>query len=112
MSGRKPTLGFSSRTEAVLAMRQRALTTEAIASLIGIEPKTVIALEISAARCRQIVREGAKTVLLPPDLIARLRPHAARRDLSVGSLVRQLIESALDDNLIDAVLDDQLETAA
>lgn len=40
-----------------------------------------------------------------------LAPHAERRGLHPNPLVRELIEAALDGDLIDAVLDDMSETA-
>jgi hypothetical protein len=106
MSGPKPTLGYPSRTSAVLALRQERLSTAAIAVRIGIDPKTVVALEVSASRSRQMVREGARTVVFPPDLLRRLRPHAARRGVTVNALARCILETALDEGLVDAVLDD------
>jgi hypothetical protein len=37
-----------------------------------------------------------------------LRPHAKRRDISVNELIRRIVETALDEDLVDAVLDDQV----
>jgi hypothetical protein len=112
MSGRKPTLGYPSRTAAVLALRDERLTTSAIATRIGIPEKSVAALEISARRSRNMAAAGARTILFPPDLLSRLRPHAACRDMNVNALARLIVETLLDDNLIDAVLDDRAGDAA
>lgn len=112
MSGRKPTLGYPSRTEAVLALRRQGLGTSVIAQRIGIAPKTVAALEDSAARSRELVRSGARTILFDPDLLRGLRPHAARRGTSVNEIARRILHAVIDDELVDAVLDDQGEAAA
>jgi hypothetical protein len=112
VSGRKPTLGYPSRTEAVLALRKERLSTAAIAQRVGIEPKIVTALEASGKRSRELASDGYRTVLFPPDLLRRLRPFAVRRDVSVNELARRIIEAAVDDGIVDAVLDDCPEEAA
>lgn len=38
--------------------------------------------------------------------LVRLEPHASKRRLTVPALVRKLVLTALDDNMIDAILDD------
>lgn len=111
MSGRKPTLGYPSRTEAVLALRRDKLPTSAIAARIGIEPKTVVALEASASRSRVLVSEGYRTIIFSPDVLRRLRPAAAQRDVTVNELVRRIVDAVVDDGLVEAVLDDCLGAA-
>lgn len=106
MSGHKPTLGYPSRTAAVVALRGQRLGTTEIAARIGIEPKTVIALEVSASRSKTRA-EGSRTVLFSIDLLDRLSPHAARRGVSANTLARQIVETVLDDGIVDAVLDDK-----
>ena len=102
----KPTLGYASRTAAVLALRGEGLSTTSIAARIGIEEKTVIALEASGKRSRQIVAEGGGTILFPPNIMLRLRRVAALRTMSAGQLARRIIEIVLDDGIVDAVLDE------
>lgn len=53
MGAPKPTLGFTSRTEAVLALRADGCTTRQIAERIGISEQTVTALEHSSGRAKQ-----------------------------------------------------------
>jgi hypothetical protein len=101
-----PTLGYPSRTAAVLALRSNGMSTEAIAARIGIEEKTVLALEASGKRSRQLVADGGGTILLPPDIMVRLRRVAAHRTMSAGELARRIIEVVLDDGIVDAVLDE------
>lgn len=112
MPSAKPCLGYPSRTDAVLALRANGLTTSAIAARIGIESTTVTALEASARR-RSASRTHAPRPPQRPDAIPidsqtlrALRPHAARRQISVPQLVRRLLDLMVDDSLVDALLDD------
>lgn len=111
MAGPITCLGYSTRTDAVIAMRGEGLSTREIARRIGIEPKTVTALEASRAR-RGTVRvsrarpEYRNSVPVDPDTLAALRPHAARRRISVDLLIQQLLMIVADDRLVDALLDD------
>lgn len=104
----KPTLGFASRTDAVIGLRRQGLTTRAIAEKIGIRESTVSALEHSARKGRpgRPSEEHGRTVLFPIDVLNSLSPHAARRNIHVNSLVRRLIECIVDDNIVDAVMGD------
>ncbi|MCR5855969.1 hypothetical protein [Mesorhizobium sp. J428] len=113
MSGAIATLGYSSRTEAVLAMRRQGRTTREIAEAIGIDVKTVSALECSAARWP---KHAGDHVPRPSfDVVAsislntrqRLRPAAAARQMNVEQLMRLIIEKVAEDGLVDAVLDDR-----
>ncbi|HEX4041082.1 MAG TPA: hypothetical protein VHY10_05225 [Xanthobacteraceae bacterium] len=90
----------------MLALRADSVPTAEIASRLGIEAKTVAALENSAARSRAMAAEGCRTILFPPELIEALRPHAQRRGISANTLARRLIEVVLESELVDAVLDD------
>ncbi len=109
MGTRKQTLGFPSRTDAVLAMRSQRLSTRQIAERIGIPESTVTALEHSAGRARRQPRpheELCRTVLFPLDVLDALGPHAARRNMHPNRLARLIVEIVVDEKMIDAVLDD------
>lgn len=111
MSGPKPTLGYPSRTAAIIAMRAERIPTDEIARRIGIEAKTVAALELSAgrARSRRDPRPHeaiCRTVLFPVDVLDALGPHAARRGIHPNRLARLIVETVVDENMIDAVMDD------
>lgn len=106
MGAAKPALGYPSRTAAVLALRAERQTTDAIARQLGIEPKTVVALERSAERCRALVAEGNRTILFPAELLAALALHAAKRGMRANALARRLVEMAIEGDLVDAILDD------
>jgi hypothetical protein len=105
----KETLGYAARTDAVLALRKRGFTTREIALRIGIEPKTVVALECSASRRKDrgtCQRTSPAIGAIPLATISRLRPHAAKRFISVDRLMREIIDAVADGDLVDAVLDD------
>lgn len=111
MAGPIPCLGYPTRTDAVIALRQHGLSTREIARRVGIEPKTVTALEASAARrgvgyAPRARQEYRNAVPIDPDTLAALRPHAARRRITVNLLVQQLLMILADDDLVDALLDD------
>jgi len=106
----KRTLGYATRTDAVIALREQGLGTRAIADRIGIEPKTVSALEASAARSRartfRPAEEQGRTVLFPVHVLNSLRRPAEKRGLHANQLARLIVEAVVDGHLVDAVLDD------
>lgn len=111
MGAPKATLGHSSRTAAVAALRAEGLPTAAIAARIGIESKTVTALEASAMREHRpaparVADQRGRMVLVTFEDYAALRPSAARRSTTVDQLIRDIIEVVVRDDMIDAVLDD------
>lgn len=106
-----PCLGYRSRTEAVFALRSQGLPTQEIARRVGIEPKTVTALEASqnrkdATRIQPTALPSWNTVAIDADTLRALRPHAARRGITVTTLARNLLIVLADDDLVDALLDD------
>ncbi len=103
----KPTLGYPSRTAAVIGLRGAGKSSREIADAIGIETATVAALEHSAGRRKRRPAEAhGRTVLFPTDILERLRPHAVAREISPNELARRIVDTVLDENLIDTVLDD------
>jgi hypothetical protein len=109
MGAPKPTLGYASRTDAVLALRASGLNTRQIATRIGIEESTVTALEHSAGRPKRVPRPAeqmGRTILFPRDILDSLGPAAARRGIHPNSLARLIVETVLEEGLIDSVLDD------
>ena len=110
MGARKPTLGYPSRTEAVLALRLQGLTTKTIAGRLDMSESTVTALEHSAGRAKarppRPAEINGRTVLFPRDILDRLGPHAAKRCVHPNTLARLIVETAVDEGLIDSILDD------
>lgn len=109
----KPTLGYPTRSAAVLSLLSEGLTTRDIAARLSISTATVSALAISARRARDDGRRQkrpsealARTVVITTDVLSALRPHAAKRDITVNALVRRLIETIADEGMVDAILDD------
>lgn len=110
MSSPKPCLGYRSRTAAVHALREQRLSTRQIAEAIGISEKNVVALECSSGRSRarepRPSEQLGRTVVIPVDVLDALGPHAAKRCISVNHLVRLIVSTVVDENMIDAVMDD------
>jgi hypothetical protein len=98
----------------VLALRDLGQSDREIARRIGIEPKTVSALAISAGRKRRDLARGRSErfagtgngIVLPLDVQQRLRSAASRRRVSVHRLAIMIVETVADSDLVDAVLDD------
>lgn len=114
MSGAKPSLGYPSRTAAVIALRQQGCTTREIAERVGIEPKTVTALECSAWPRRATTGQSGTVYShdfgsVPLNIRQMLRPHAAKRGMTTDRLMREIIEAVVIGKLVDAVLDDDPE---
>lgn len=110
MPAPKPTLGYPSRSAAVVALRSQGLSTRVIAGRIGIPETTVAALEHSAGRSRARARRPAeangRTILFSVDVLDSLRDHAGRRGVHVNTLVKRIVETVADEDLVDAILDD------
>jgi hypothetical protein len=109
-TGRIATLGYSSRAEAALALRQQGFSTDCIAALLRIAPKAVIALEQSAGPLR--ARTDDSAMQLPAALLELLGPHAARRGIATDELARQIVETVVRERMVDAVLDDAEQVSA
>lgn len=109
----KPTLGYATRTDAVVALRGLGLDTQQIADKCGISPSTVTALEYSAARSKARAKlpseQQGRAVVFPVDVLSSLRRPALLRGVTPNELARRIVEAVVDDGLIDAVLDDREE---
>lgn len=101
-----PTLGYRSRSEAVLALQAKGLSDLQIAAEIGIPKERVSALATSGWRARRPAEAAARTVVVPIETLEALRPAALARGISLNVLVRQLLEHIVDDKLVGAILDD------
>ena len=105
-----PCLGYPSRTAAIVALRQKGLTTAEISRETGISAKNILALEESAVRitrgAKPIGKAISNAMLLPPWLVTALEAHARRRRMTPGMLAFRIIETVVGDKMIDAVMDD------
>lgn len=107
MGAPKPTLGYRSRTDAVLALRRDGLTDREIADRIGIPAKNVASLAIISGKARlRPAEQFGRTVLFPIDILERLGPAAVARGITVNELARRIVEVAVDERLVDSILDD------
>lgn len=59
------------------------------------------------SRIRYGLEQNSRSVIVEISTLDRLEPHARRRGISRAQLVRDLLETLLDENLIDAVMDDK-----
>ncbi|MCZ4072752.1 hypothetical protein [Agrobacterium sp. LMR679] len=105
-------MGYATKTAAVLAMREQGKRISDIAKILGISENAASGLESCAKRARnrsaKKVSATGSTVadLIPLSARQRLRPHAARREISTDRLIANLVIAIADGNLVDAVLDD------
>ncbi len=111
MGAPKPILGYESRTAAVMALRAEGHSTASIAEKLSIRTSSVSALEASSSRkesrrAEDVGPDGHRPVRLSNEAYRRLRPYAARRDMSVDTLVQTIIEIAVNDDMVGAILDD------
>lgn len=105
-----PTLGYPSRTAAVLALRAKGIHQRDIGVRIGISHSTVAALEASAKRTfrhKRPAEVNGRTVVFPIDILEALRPHAEKRNTTPNALARMIVDTVVDEGIIDAVLDDE-----
>lgn len=97
----KPTLGYPTRTAAVMALYEQGLRTSQVAERIGISDATVAALAHSARRASK-----AHRLSIPAGLYSRLQAAAHARGVRAEDLAHRLLSCALADDLVDAILDD------
>ena len=113
MPARIPTLGYPSRSDAVLGLRKQGLSDAQIAATIGIEVSTVAALACSAKRTKGSRSTAhSRTIVVPNDILDRLLPCATARGVTVNVLVRDLLDVIADDDLCAAILEDGQPEAA
>lgn len=103
-----PTQGYPSKRAAAIALAGLGLTTSEIAARIG---STVGSVKSYRSQERRRVADRAPDatacgLFLDNALANALRPHAARRGLTVTTLAHRLLEAVVEDGLICAVLDD------
>jgi len=99
MSKRIPTLGYRSRTEAAIALLKEHSVAE-VAEMLETSEKNVRNLSYGS-------RESKPHHIKIGGIIEKaLRPHAARRSMSIDDFVRYFLRTAIEAQIIDAVLDD------
>lgn len=107
---RKPTLGYPSRKDAILALHDQGKRTADIALMLGKSQSYVAGVLSEAARTRRNLPDH---VVIGLNTLNALRPAAVRRGMTPKELCQRLIEViAADGDLVRAVLDDQEDLAA
>ncbi|SFZ85979.1 Sigma-70, region 4 [Devosia enhydra] len=100
---------YPSKTAAVVALRTSGLGNAETAARLGITPSAA-SLYYHKARKRgyRRIRPGADAVhvLIPRATIADLVPAARARKMAPHDIIRLLIVTALESELVDAILDD------
>ena len=103
----KPTCGYPSRIDAILAFRSLGLDTPSIAARCGVSRQTVASLErqhrIGNVRGEDTLR---RTLTLPRHVVDALAPHAAARNTGARELAVRILDAIAGDGLVDAILDD------
>lgn len=128
----KPTLGYATKTLAILALAAKGMDPHDIAEKVDAEVQAVRARLIEAKRKKPAATAPKKPievakrarqrrlrdhddrpcrpvedVPLNEDVKKALRSHARRRDMTVVSLAQLILETVVDGKLVDAVLDDR-----
>lgn len=104
MSGRGkaiPTLGYPSRTEAILALTSQGLSDRQIAERLGMTKGGVSGLKSKWRTVRKNL-----PIKIPAYVRADLVREADRRGVSVDNLVGSLLRVVCSDRLFAALLDD------
>lgn len=112
----KPCLGYPSRSAAIRGLRSSGLTNRQISDQTGIPLNKITALvpltpkPESLPKAREAgYRVGEQNVArigLNFEVRQMLRPFAAKRSMTVETLITDLIEKIAEDGLADAVMDD------
>lgn len=107
-----PTLGFRTRTEAALHLQAQGLGPTEIGRRLGISAGAAGGLTASITRQRQPRSAQAPRTLRTDAQFAigtrqKLRPFAAKRGISLETLILQIVDTVANEGLVDAILDDQ-----
>jgi intergrase/recombinase len=117
-----PTLGYESRTEAVIAMRAQRLSRRAIAAMLDTNIPNVKTLEAYGRKRDSLLdqrrkqrrnnldkrrRDSTTRITVNASVARRFRRHATARGITIEELARRLLETIAADNMVDSVLDDQ-----
>lgn len=97
-----PTLGYPTRTAAILALTAKGEDIRLIAKKIGITPKQAECL-LYAERSN---RSPRGTMQIEKSILSALDPHAKQRNLNSRQLAERILKVVAESGLIDAVLDD------
>lgn len=104
MTEPRPTLGYPSKSAAIVALQEQGWKLREIADRIGMTERQASSL---ATRYRQrlAARKARHSIELDGPLHADLRREASRLGTSVETLTARLLYHLVRDKLVDAILD-------
>lgn len=102
-----PTLGYRTRTDAVMALKAQGHGTKAIAKMIGITRSNVEVFARHARRRGTLLPVQTMETVLGKKVRDQLMADARKRRVTVDRLIVLLIIAIAEDNLVGAVLDDR-----
>jgi len=112
----KPCLNYPSRSDAIRALRAEGFSNRQIAEKTGIPLNNVCALvpmkpkpasvPIPRETGYRVGEQNVARIGLNFEIRQMLRPFAAKRNMSVETLITDLVEKIAEDGLVDAVMDD------
>lgn len=97
-----PTLGYPSKTAAVIALSGEGKSAREIATLLGERPGDVRRIRNQARRDQR----GRRFAEITADVAEELQAHAQRRSVTINKLAQIILINVVEDGLIEAVLDD------
>ena len=112
MAGRIPTLGYPSRTAAVMALLDQGLTIEEIAERIGISVHNVQNLIYYRQKIPRQKDGQAIAIRLNERLNSALAELATRRGVQPAEIATKILSTVIEEDLVDAVLDDEQQEVA
>ena len=110
-----PTLGYETRTAAVLALRKEGMSRREVAQKLDTTIANVKNIEAYAAKKPEILKTRRKqyrrriTISVPT--ADNLERFASARSITFQELARRLLDTIARDGLVDSVLDDGDEVA-
>lgn len=105
MTEPKPTLGYPSKSAAIVALQEQGWKLREIGDRLGMTERQASSLA-TRYRQREKRKAGERTLVLDPLLHTDLRRHAVHYGTSVEQLVFRLLMVIVSDKLVDAILDE------
>jgi hypothetical protein len=99
----KPTIGFHSKTSAIVALRESGMSWSQIDKSLGLSPGAAASL-VTKAKKRQ--EKAVRLFEMPANLWLDLERAAVRRNMQVNDFARKILIRVVVDKLYAAILDD------
>lgn len=98
----KPTLGYTSRSAAAIALKAEGLTWGQVGAKLGITGRQASSL---AHRAQQRAQRAVRVIEVPHNVMLDLERAAKKRGVLAGQLAVDLLRIIATDNLFGAMLD-------